>query len=158
MLSRLHLKHLRMSAVGLTSAVLLLTIACAPVEYPAASWQYVQQQRVANGVQPLEWDAALVAPAQVRAQEIAALGRLDHSGFQAAHDQTIPGRYLCEILGRQPLVDPGYGEAILDAIGQGWIMSQPHRDCALGVSYRRAAIGAAMGLDGWVYEVMWLTD
>ena len=136
----------------LACLLLLLTTGCAS-EYATASWQYVQQQRVDVAVPPLEWDRALVAPTQIRAQEIAALGALDHSGAQSAFNAFYGDRpYICEIIGRQPTWTAEY------AIGYGWSVSPHHRDCALGANYRRAAIGAAMGADGWVYEVMWLTD
>jgi len=131
----------------------LLSVGCAPLGYPVASWQYVQQQRVAAGVPALEWDGALAVSAQARAQGVAALGVLDHGGAQAASDVFYGDRpSICELLGNQPTWT-GY-----HAIGYGWIRSPAHRGCALGANYRRAGMGAAVGADGWIYEVLWLTE
>jgi len=140
------------------SLLVLLTAFLIGCAYPVASWQYVQGQRAADGLPLLEWDTTLAAPAQARAQEIATLGALDHSGALAASVSLYDEHsYFCEVLGRQPLIDPGQDKAIPDAIGSGWTISPPHRECALGADYRRAAIGAAMGTDGKVYLAMWLT-
>lgn len=138
--------------VVVVALLALAAVGCGTSRYAVASWQYVQTERTAQGLQPLEWDAALAGPAQARAQEIAELGALDHSGAQTASTIFYGDRpYICEILGKQPTWTQDY------AIGYGWIASPTHRECALGTNYRRAAIGVAVGEDGWIYEVMWLT-
>jgi len=130
-----------------------LALITAPFGYCAASWAYVQTQREAAGIQSLEWDTALADSAQTRAEEIARLEALDHSGAAATSAVFYGDRpYVCEILGTQPTTTQDY------AIGYGWVTSPAHRDCALGANYRRAAMGVTMGKDGWVYEAMWLTE
>lgn len=145
-----------MSAVGLTSAVLLLTIACAP-NYGTASWTFVQQARTEAGIAPLEWDSSLFPIADERARYIAEHLAIDHDQvYFDSHE--ADHAWKCEVTGRQPLIDPGQHRVVLDAIGFGWINSPEHRDCVLGEGFKRAAISAYTGSDGRVYEVMWLTD
>ena len=145
--------------VVVVALLALAAVGCGASRYAVASWQYVQAERTAQGLDPLEWDAALAGPAQARAQEIAELGALDHGGALAA-SVSLYGEhsYFCEVLGRQPLIDPGQGKALLDAIGLGWVESSEHAACVLGAQYHRAAIAAYMGTDGKVYEAMWLTE
>jgi uncharacterized protein YkwD len=143
--------------VVVVALLALAAVGCGASRYAVASWQYVQAERAAQGLQPLEWDTSLFPLTDERAQYIAAHLNIEHDqAYFDSHKTEHP--WACEVTGRQPLVDPGLGRAVPEAIGWGWTQSPGHAGCVLGATYRRAAIGVAMGEDGWIYEVMWLTD
>ena len=121
-----------------------------------ASWALIQQARIEAGIAPLEWDNSLLPIADERARYMAENIKLEHDPDFWQHKGSH--EWACEVIGRQPLVDPGQNQVVLDAIGQGWINSTEHRDCVIGEGFKRAAIAGYVGSDGWVYEVMWLTD
>ena len=108
------------------------------------------------GIAPLEWDDSLFAIADERARYMAENTMLEHDPDFWQHKGSH--EWACEVIGRQPLIDPGQGQVVLDAIGQGWLNSTEHRACVLGEGFKRGAIAGYVGSDGWVYEVMWLTD
>ena len=143
--------------VVVVALLALAAVGCGASRYAVATWQYIQAERVALGLQPLEWDDSLLPLADERAHSLA-------ENLTIAHDSEyfdthlIDHAWVCEINGRQPLIDPGQGKPVLDAIGYGWIHNPPHAFCALGADFKRAAIACYVGTDDWVYCVTWLTD
>ncbi len=129
----------------------LFLLACAPIKYPVGSWQYVQQERIARGIQPLEWDDSLFTLANERARYVAEHLTIDHDPTYF-YNHVTGHAWACEVIGRQPVKEP------VDALGWAWTQSERHAFCVLGSDFKKAAISAYVGSDGWVYEVMWLTD
>ena len=139
-------------------ASVFLLVACSPAsKYAASSWQFAQDQRIFQGTQPLQWDNSLFTLADNRARYMA--DNLDFNHDMLYFHQNVAGHdWACEIIGRQPLIDPGQNIAVLDSIAQGWLKSPAHASCMLGSQFKYAAISGYVGSDGWVYESMWITD
>jgi len=128
-------------------------LACAPAIYPATTWSFVNNVRVGDGLPPLQWDDSLVPTVNPRALRLATNLELDHDGLNDAYNASPAyGRSVCELGGKQPL------SALPDSVGYGLGDSPRHHACLDDPKYTRAAIAAWVGADGWVYEVMWLTD
>ena len=130
-------------------------MACAP-KYGIASWVAVQQTRSEQGIGALQWDSSLARYVEHRAKELSESHELNHDGlydiapeFWKANKTAIT---LCEIGGRQPAWENPI------AIFEGWKASPEHWKCVINPDLEKAAIASYLGSDGWIYEVMWLTD
>ena len=131
----------------------LFLMACAPAIYPATTWDFIQQHRSQDGLSRFEWDDSLLPVLNQRAQHLAENLELNHDGLKDAYNASPAyDRDICEIGGKQPL------DALPDSVGFGIVESPPHHACLDDPKYTRGAIAAYVGADGWVYEVMWLTD
>jgi hypothetical protein len=135
---------------------LVLAVGCAPLKYPAATWQRAQQQRLTQGIVQLEWDGSLFPAVSERAQELAGTyGGIPPSYTVGESVGVYPwgeNGVLCELVGKQPT----WGAD--DTIAGLWMSNDQGRTCILGAEYHHAAIAAYVGPDGSVYEVMWITN
>jgi uncharacterized protein YkwD len=136
--------------------ILLLSTGCA-TRFATESLSYVQQSRQDAGIDQLQWDDDLYYFANERAKYITETLDFTHDLDYLTKNIRDHG-IICEVIGRQPIVDPGRNEIVYYAIGYGWTVSSEHAKCALGKEFKKAAIAGYVGKDGWIYEVMWLTD
>lgn len=132
--------------------LLLLAATCAPPQYASTSWDGVQQERQALGLQPFDWDDELAEMANARANEMADEGRISHDTSPRYFGCVGGYDWIGEVVGRQPLWERP------DAIAYGWHNSPKHYWAITIPEFRYAGIAAYVGEDGWVYESMWMSS
>lgn len=117
------------------------------------AFDLINTQRVANGEEPLAWDAELCRMARQHSESMARQNYFDHTGLDGsdmrsrAHSSNIRGwKALAEnIAYNQGFEDPA-GFAV-----QRWMRSAKHRDNILNGSFTRSAVGIARAADGRVF-------
>jgi hypothetical protein len=140
----------------LVIAPLFLGATCADQRYPIATWEAVQANRTANGLEPLEWDSLLFWGADKEGQALADSMVGEYFKYVPPYVSIVPigteGGHLCEIAGVIGIA--------LDQrdLGRYWVSDLAARKCLSGPQYRHAAIAAYVDPNGVIYEVMLLTD
>jgi uncharacterized protein YkwD len=117
------------------------------------AFDLINTQRIANGEEPLVWDAELCRMARMHSESMASQGFFDHTGpdgrdmRERAHGSNVRGwRVMAEnIAYNQGFEDPA-GFAV-----QRWMHSSKHRDNILNSGFTRSAIGIARAADGRVF-------
>jgi uncharacterized protein YkwD len=132
---------LRLAAVAIAVA-LPVAAACAPVKSgaPPDIYSRANEIRAQNGAGPLNPCPSLAAAAQAHANDMAARGRLDHSGFPDRVRNAYGGGYWGEII--------AYGQPTADAVLAAWLSSSQHSGILLDPSFRDVGFGFANGY--WV--------
>ena len=117
------------------------------------AFDLINTQRIANGEEPLVWDAELCRMARTHSESMARQGFFDHTGpdgrdmRERAHGSNVRGwRVLAENIAYNQGFDDPAGFAV-----QRWMHSNKHRDNILNSGFTRSAIGIARAADGRVF-------
>jgi uncharacterized protein YkwD len=117
------------------------------------AFDLINTQRIANGEEPLVWDAELCRMARMHSESMARQDFFDHTGpdgrdmRERAHSSNVRGwRMLAENIAYNQGFDDPAGFAV-----QRWMRSAKHRDNILNSGFTRSAIGIARAADGRVF-------
>lgn len=117
----------------------------------AAIADLTNAQRKRRGLRPLRVNAALTRAAQMQAEQMARLGRLDHELPEAGYP-TVRQRLAAVAYDWQ-----AYGENLARAqrtaaeVVEAWMQSPGHRRNLLSERFSELGIGYAVGADGQPY-------
>lgn len=117
------------------------------------AFELINQQRIANGEQPLVWDSELCRMARNHSENMARQEFFDHTGpdgrdmRERAHASNIRG---WSTMAENIAYNQGFDDPAAFAV-QRWMRSNKHRDNILNDSFTRSAIGIARSGDGRVF-------
>jgi uncharacterized protein YkwD len=117
------------------------------------AFDLINQQRIANGEQPLVWDSELCRMARMHSDSMAHQEFFDHTGpdgrdmRERARESNIRG---WSAMAENIAYNQGFNDPAAFAVER-WMRSNKHRDNILNDSFTRSAIGIARSEDGRVY-------
>lgn len=117
------------------------------------AFELINAARIANGAEPLVWDAELCRMARLHSQNMARMGFFAHTGpdgLDMIARANASGVRNWSALGENIAYNQGYDDPSAIAVER-WMHSTKHRTNILNAQFTHSGLGIAQSADGRVF-------